>query len=114
MRFYTKQYANKWERRVNPIKSKPSSSKRNIKEVIKGIFRTFELLLGIFFVIIGAELFLFVHEETVFGVVFFLIGVGFLLSFIQPEKEENWNRLTTIKGVTKVRDERRKEKKERS
>jgi hypothetical protein len=42
---------------VNPIKSKPSSSKRNIKEVIKGIFRTFELLLGIFFVIIGAELF---------------------------------------------------------
>ena len=71
---------------VNPIKSKPSSSKRNIKEVIKGIFRTFELLLGIFFVIIGAELFLFVHEETVFGVVFFLIGVGFLLSFYTTRK----------------------------
>lgn len=71
---------------MNPIKSKPSSSKRNIKEVIKGIFRTFELLLGIFFVIIGAELLLFVHEETVFGVVFFLIGVGFLLSFYTTRK----------------------------
>lgn len=71
---------------MNPIKSKPSSSKRNIKEVIKGIFRTFELLLGIFFVIIGAELFLFVHEETVFGVVFFLIGIGFLLSFYTTRK----------------------------
>lgn len=71
---------------MSPIKSKPSSSKRNIKEVIKGIFRTFELLLGIFFVIIGAELFLFVPQETVFGVVFFLIGVGFLLSFYTTRK----------------------------
>jgi Kef-type K+ transport system membrane component KefB len=71
---------------VDPIRSKLSSSKRNIKEVIKRIFRTFELLLGIFFVIIGAELFLFVHEETVFGVIFFLIGVGFLLSFYTTRK----------------------------
>ena len=71
---------------MNPIKSKPSNSKPNTKEVIKGIFRTFELLLGIFFVIIGAELFLFVHEETVFGVVFFLIGIGFLLSFYTTRK----------------------------
>ena len=71
---------------VNPIKSKQSSSKLNIKEVIKGITRIFELLLGIFFVIIGAELFLFVPEETVLGVVFFLIGVGFLLSFYTTRK----------------------------
>ena len=82
---------------MNPIKSKPSSSKRNIKEVIKGIFRTFELLLGIFFVIIGAELFLFVPEETVFGVVFFLIGVGFLLSFYTTRKRRELEPINNYK-----------------
>jgi Kef-type K+ transport system membrane component KefB len=73
-------------REAEPIKPKLSNSKRNIKEVIKRIFRTFELLLGIFFVMIGAELFLFVHEERVFGVIFFLIGVSFLLSFYTTRK----------------------------
>ena len=71
---------------MNPIKFKPSSSKRNIKEVIKRISRIFELVLGIFFVVLGAELFLFVHEETVIGVVYFLIGVGLLLHFYTTRK----------------------------
>ena len=71
---------------MNPIKFKPSSSKRNIKEVIKRMSRIFELVLGIFFAILGAELFLFVHEETVIGVVYFLIGVGLLLHFYTTRK----------------------------
>jgi len=71
---------------VKPIKQKSSGSKRNIKEVIKRIFRTIELLLGIFLAIIGVELFLFVDNETVYGVVFFLIGVGFLLHFYTIRK----------------------------
>ena len=48
--------------------------------------RIFELVLGIFFAILGAELFLFVHEETVIGVVYFLIGVGLLLHFYTTRK----------------------------
>lgn len=93
---------------MNPIKSKPSSSKRNIKEVIKGIFRTFELLLGIFFVIIGAELFLFVPEETVFGVVFFLIGVGFLLSFYTTRKRRELEPINNYKLSKQKRGDKSK------
>lgn len=93
---------------MNPIKSKPSSSKRNIKEVIKGIFRTFELLLGIFFVIIGAELFLFVPEETAFGVVFFLIGVGFLLSFYTTRKRRELEPINNYKLSKQKRGDKSK------
>ena len=68
-----------------PIKQKSSESKRNIK-VINRILRVAELLLGIFFVIIGGLLFLFVDNETVYGVVFSLIGIGFLLHFYTTRK----------------------------
>ncbi len=71
---------------VKPIKQKSSGSQRNIKEVIKRILRTIELLLGVFFAIIGAELFLFINNEKVYGVVFFLIGVGFLFHFYTTRK----------------------------
>ena len=91
---------------MNPIKFKPSSSKRNIKEVIKRMSRIFELVLGIFFVILGAELFLFVHEETVIGVVYFLIGVGLLLHFYTTRKRRelkliNNSKLSGEKGGNK-------------
>lgn len=107
----------KKSKEVNSIKFKPSSSKRNIKVVMKRVSRIFVLVLGIFFVILGAELFLFVHEETVIGVVYFLIGVGFLLYFYTTRKRRelkpiNNSKLSDKKGVTKVRDESWKERKE--
>jgi hypothetical protein len=71
---------------VKPIKQKSSGSQRNIKDVIKRILRTVELLLGIFFVIIGAELLLFIENEMVYGVIFSLVGVGFLLHFYTTRK----------------------------
>jgi Kef-type K+ transport system membrane component KefB len=101
---------------VSPIKQISSGSKRNIKEVIKRILRTIELLLGIFFAIIGAELFLFVDNETVYGVVFFLIGVGFLLHFYTTRKRRELKPIDSIqsmKGGEAVRDESWKEKKGR-
>jgi uncharacterized membrane protein YfcA len=73
-------------REVKPIKQKSSRSKRNIKEVTRRILRTIELLLGIFFAIIGAELFLFIDNEMIYGVIFFLIGVGFILHFYTTRK----------------------------
>jgi len=99
-----------------PIKQKSSGSKRTIKEVIKRILRTIELLLGIFFAIIGAELFLFIDDETVYGVVFFLIGVGFLLHFYTTRKRRELkpiNPKQPKKGGETVRDESRREKKGR-
>ncbi len=66
---------------MEPIRQKSSDSKRNIKEVINRILRVTELLLGIFFVIVGGLLFLFVDNETVYAVVFSIIGIGFLLQF---------------------------------
>ena len=101
---------------VKPIK--PLMSKRNIKEATKRVFRIFGLLLGIFFVIIGVELFLFVHDETVYGVVFFLIGVGFLLHFYTTRKGRELKpfnfRSSNRKEVKEVTDERRKHRKESS
>ena len=93
--------------KVNPIKL--LMPKRNIKGVTKRVFRIFGLLLGIFFVIIGAELFLFVHDETVYGIVFFLIGVGFLLHFYTTRKGRGLKPInlksSDRKEVTEVRDE---------
>jgi len=68
--------------------------------------RIFELVLGIFFVILGAELFLFVHEETVIGVVYFLSGVGLLLHFYTTRKRRelkpiNNSKLSGEKGGNK-------------
>jgi len=74
------------EKEVIPIKQKSSRAKRNIKEVIKRISRIIGLLLGIFFAILGVELFLFVENEIAYGVIFFLIGVGFLLHFYTTRK----------------------------
>jgi len=70
---------------VIPIKQSFSGSKQNI-EVVKRILRILGLLLGIFFVILGAELFLFIEGEVVYGVIFFFIGVGFLLHFYTTRK----------------------------
>ena len=98
------------------IKQKSSGSKRTVKEVIKRIFRTIELLLGIFFTIIGAELFLFIDNETVYGVVFFLIGVGFLLHFYTTRKRRELkpiNPKQPKKGSETIRDESPREKKGR-
>ena len=102
---------------VKPIKQKSSGSKRNIKEVIKRIFRTIELLLGIFLAIIGVELFLFVDNEMVYGAVFFLIGVGFVLHFYETRKKRELrpiNSKQSKKGGETARDENRKGKKGRS
>ena len=74
------------EKEVIPIKQKMSGSKRNIKEVIERILRTIGLLLGIFFAILGIELFLFIDDEKAYGVIFFLIGAGFLLHFYTTRK----------------------------
>jgi len=71
---------------VKSIKQKSSGSERNLKEAINRILRVAELLLGIFFVIVGGMLFLFVDNETVYGVVFSLIGIGFLLHFYTTRK----------------------------
>jgi hypothetical protein len=101
---------------VEPIKQNSSRSNGNIKEIIKRILRAIELLLGIFFAIIGAELFLFVDDETVYGVVFFLIGAGFLLHFYVTRKRRELkpiNPKQIKKGAEAERDEGRK-KKERS
>jgi len=105
------------EKEVEPIKQKSSGSKRNIKEVTKRISRTIELVLGIFFAIIGAELFLFIDNEAVYGVIFFLIGVGLLLHFYTTRKRRELKPIDSKqskKGVDTVKDEGRKEKKESS
>ena len=87
-----------------------------MKEVINRILRTTELLLGIFFVIIGAELFLFVDDETVYGVVLSVIGIGFLLHFYTTRERRGLkpiNSKQTKKGGGVVIDESWKEKKGR-
>ena len=64
--------------------------------------------MGIFFAIIGAELFLFVDNETVYGVVFFLIGVGLLIHFYTTRKRRGLkpiNSKQTKKGGGVVIDE---------
>jgi hypothetical protein len=102
---------------VKPIKQKSSGSQRNLKDVIKRILRTIELLLGVFFVIIGAELFLFIESETVYGVIFSLVGIGFLLHFYITRKRRELkpiNPKQTKKGSETVKDESWKEKKGRS
>lgn|GEM_PF-4607302 len=71
---------------MKPIKRKTSDFKRNLKEVIKRILRIIELLLGILFAMLGAELFLFIDNEMTYGVIFFLTGVGFLLHFYTTRK----------------------------
>jgi hypothetical protein len=73
---------------VIPIIQKSSGTKGNIREVIKRILRIIGLLLGIFFAIFGAELFLFIENEMAYGVIFFLIGVGFLLQFYTTRKRK--------------------------
>lgn len=102
---------------MNLIKQKSVESKRNIKEVIKKILRISELLLGIFFAIIGAELFLFVDSETVYGVVFSLIGVGFILHFYTTRKRRELrpiNPKQSKKGGEAVKNENQKWEKGRS
>jgi uncharacterized membrane protein YfcA len=102
---------------MNPIKQKSSGSQRNVKDVIIRILRIIELLLGIFFAIIGAELFLFIENEMVYGVIFSLVGVGFLLHFYTTRKRRELkpiNPKQPKKGGETVRDESRKEKKGRS
>ena len=79
-----------------------------MKEVIKRMFRIFELVLGIFFFILGAELFLFVHGEMVIGVVYFLIGVVLVLYFYTTRKRRelkpiNNYKLSKQKGGTESR-----------
>jgi len=89
---------------VKPIKQNSSGSSRNIVEVIKRILRTIELLLGIFFAVIGAELFLFVDNETLYGVIFFLIGAGFLLDFYTTRKTRELKAIST-KQPRRLRNE---------
>ena len=61
-------------------------------------------------------MFLFVDNETVYGVVFFLIGVGFLLHFYITRKRGELKPINSEqfkKGGKAVKDESWKEKKGR-
>ena len=101
---------------MKSIKQKSSGSERNLKEAINRILRVAELLLGIFFVIVGGMLFLFVDDETVYGVVLSVIGIGFLLHFYTTRERRGLkpiNSKQTKKGGGVVIHESRKEKKGR-